>query len=108
MPDRHPFHYHPGFKLQESKKQDIKNPEIKEKQHLIKSLKTRLARRYKKLTKAKTTTNKDGSIRHNSAKETIKKTIGSVEAEVETAKKEKDKLPETIDVSGLEDYRSFK
>lgn len=106
--DRHPFHYHPGFKLQESKKQDIKNPEIKEKQHLIKSLKTRLARLYKKLTKAKTTTNKDGSIRHNSAKETIKKTIGSVEAEVETAKKEKDKLPETIDVSGLEDYRSFK
>ena len=106
--DRHPFHYHPGFKLTISKKQEIKNPEIKEKQSVIKTLKTRLARLYKKLTKAETTTNKDGSIRQNSAKENIKKTITSVEAEVETAKKETDKLPEVIDVSGLEDYRSFK
>lgn len=106
--DRHPFHYHPGFKLTTSKKQEIRNPEIKEKQGLIKSLKTRLSGLYKKLATAKTTTNKDGSIRHNSAKETIKKTICSVEAEVERTKKEKNKLPETIDVTGLEDYRTFK
>jgi hypothetical protein len=29
LKDRHPFHYHPGFKLVESERQDIANPEIK-------------------------------------------------------------------------------
>jgi len=33
--DRHPFHYHPGFKLKKSEKQEIKNPKIKEKEAVI-------------------------------------------------------------------------
>jgi hypothetical protein len=48
--DRHPFHYHPGFQLVESDRQDIANPEIKRQASLIAGIKNGLNTLYKKLT----------------------------------------------------------
>lgn len=108
LKDRHPFHYHPGFKLKNSENQEISNPEIKEKQASIKSLQKRLSRLYKKLSKAKDVVNKDGTSRQNSVKEKLKVEIAALESEFETIKQAKDELPEKVNVSGLEDYKSFK
>jgi len=51
--ERHPLHYHPGFKLNKSEKQDIKNPLVTEMEGLIKRVKKRLAKLYKGLSKNK-------------------------------------------------------
>ncbi len=108
LKDRHPFHYHPGFKLKNSENQEISNPEIKETQASIKSLQKRLSRLYKKLSKAKDVVNKDGTPRLNSLKEKLKIEITALEAEIEAMKQTKKKLPEKVNVSGLENYKSFK
>jgi hypothetical protein len=108
LKDRHPLHYHPGFKLVKSDQQMIANPEIKEKERITNKIKKGLNKIYRQLTKAKKVLNKDGSPRQNSVKERLKKTILYQEAKLETIKKEKRQLPEKVDVSTLEDYKSFK
>ncbi len=106
--ERHPLHYHPGFKMVESEKQDIANPVVKKKSSLIVHAKAKLNKLYKQLADAKEATNKDGSIRQNSAKERLKKNIAEQKEKIDTLQEEKKSLPERIDVSALEDYRSFK
>lgn len=106
--ERHPMHYQPGFKLAESKRQDIKNPEIKKKDTLLKSLKKRAAGLYRKLAGAKEAVNKNGEPRKNSAKHGIAKEIESIEGRVKEVSDEKKKLPERIDVSTLQNYKCFK
>jgi transposase len=106
--DRHPFHYHPGFKLKDSEKQEITNPEIKKTQAAINSLRKRLGSLYKKFSKAKDVFNKDGTSRQNCAKEKFKVEIAALEAEIATIRAAKNELPEKVNVSGLEDYKSFK
>ena len=106
--DRHPFHYHPGFKLENSEKQEISNPDIKKNQVLLNKLQSSLGRLFKKFSKAKDVFKKDGTIRQNSAKEKLKTKIVVLESEIETTRKAKNELPEKIDVSGLEDYKSIK
>ncbi len=106
--ERHPFHYHPGFKMVESKKQDISNPALKDKLSLISRAKAKLNKLYKQLANAKTATNKDGSVRQNSAKDRLKKNIAEQKEKIDTLLEERKSLPERVDVSLLEDYRSFK
>ncbi|MFV9646540.1 MAG: putative transposase, partial [Desulfobacterales bacterium] len=106
--DRHPFHYHPGFKLEESEKQEITNPDIKKKQGDINKLQRTLGRLFKKFSKAKDAVNKDGTPRQNSMKGKIKTEIAILEAELNTARETKKELPKKVDVSTLEDYKSFK
>ena len=106
--DRHPFHYHPGFGFKESEKQEITNPEIKKMHDIIKKLVTRLNKAYKKITKAKEKFNKNGTLRKNSSKERLKDEIAILESEIQTIRKEKNELPTKVDVSELEDYKSFK
>lgn len=106
--DRHPWHYHPGFKLVESDRQDIANPEIKNKDRLINEIKNALNKLYKKLSKAKTTMKKDGSPRQNSVRARLDSAIARQETTIATLKEEKKNLPERVDVSSLEDYRSIK
>ena len=108
LKDRHPLHYHPGFNLVKSDQQMIVNPEIKEKERIINKVKKGLNKIYRQLTKAKKVLNKDGAPRQNSVKERLKKTILDQETKLETIKKEKRQLPEKVDVSTLEDYKSFK
>jgi hypothetical protein len=106
--DRHPFHYHPGFKLTESSKQEIKNPKIKEKEGLIARIKKKLATLYKNMTKSKEILKKDGTPRKNSARERINAEINAMEADLKQIREEKKALPEKVDPSTLENYRSFK
>ena len=106
--ERHPLHYHPGFKLAESDRQEIKNPAVKQKQDQIKTIKKDLKKLYKKLSKAKEVLNKDGSPRENSVRERIKKDIDNYEAELDKLNGEKKALPEKVDPTTLEDYKSIK
>jgi len=105
--ERHPLHYHPGFKLIKSDNQEIKNPLIKEKDKLIKGYKTKVGKLYKKLANSKDVLNKDGSPRQNSVKERIKKEIQEHEYKLKILKQEKNEIPERINVSSLENYKSL-
>jgi hypothetical protein len=106
--DRHPLHYHPGFKMVESEKQDIANPEVKEKKKLISRAKKELTKLLKKLAKAKVVLNKDESTRKNSKREQLIRKVEDQEKEIERLQKEKKEMPDRIDVTTLEDYKSFK
>lgn len=106
--DRHPFHYHPGFKLKDSEKQEISNPDIKKAYKAIQSLQKKLNKLYKNNSKAKEALNKDGTFRQNSVREKVKVEIATLEAEIKTIRQEKDTLPEKVNVATLEDYTSFK
>ncbi|MCP4371764.1 MAG: hypothetical protein GY797_27145, partial [Deltaproteobacteria bacterium] len=106
--DRHPFHYHPGFKTRDSENQLIANPAIKSIEKKIKAVRKSLDKKHKKNSKAKPAFNKNGSIRDNSMKARLEAEIIKLEAKYEKLLTEKKTLPETVNVSDLEDYRSFK
>ena len=106
--ERHPLHYHPGFKLVESDRQEIKNPAVKQKADQIKRIKKELKKLYKKLSKAKEVLNKDGSPRENSVRKRIKNDIDNYEAELDKRNEEKKALAEKVDPTTLEDYKSIK
>lgn len=105
--DRHPFHYHPGFKVEVSEKQEIPNPDVKDLSCKINRLRKGLAILFQRLAKAKDIFNRDGQLRKNSAKEKLKEKIAVLESEIIADKQTKDELPEKIDVSNLENYKSF-
>ena len=106
--DRHPFHYHPGFKTVDSEKQLITNPAIKSINKEIKDVRKKLDKKHKENSKAKEALNKDGSIRENSLKVRLEAKITELEAEYTELLNKKKQLPEKMDVSTLENYRSFK
>jgi len=105
---RHPYHYHPGFGVAPSEKQDIANPEIKVFQKKIETLQKQLAHLYKKLTKTSPVFNRDGGERMNSLHRRLTQDIADNEEKLSVLKTKKSSLPERVDVAGLADYRSFK
>jgi hypothetical protein len=105
--NRHPFHYHPGFKLVKSDNQLITNPVIKEKETLIKELKKKLKKNYKKLAKSKQSLTKKGEPRKNSSKKKLEDSINKDEHDLKRLLLQKNQLPEKVDVSTLEDYKAF-
>lgn len=107
LKERHPYHYHPGFGLSESDKQDIANPAIKALDAQRQRLKTQLDRLYRQQAKSAPSTNKDGTPRANSKQARLATEIAAAEAELKRLKAERDQLPERVDVSTLSDYRSF-
>ena len=104
---RHPYHYHPGFGLSKSEKQDIANPQIKVLEKQITTIENKLAKNYKKHSKAKPSLKQDGSERMNSLHKRLTDAIAAEEALLKKLKDDKAKLPKRIDVSGLADYKSF-
>ena len=106
--DRHPLHYHPGFCLSESDKQEIEHPRRKEIATELKQIKTGLDRNYTQLGNTVPQTNKDGTTRTNSKHQRIKQQINEMETQQVQLRKEREQLPERIEVSQLQDYRSFK
>ncbi len=106
--NRHPLHYHPGFKLVDSERQEIPNPQIKDKDNLITRLRQGLDRLLRKLLKTPENNKRDGTPRRNSRRQRLLENIQRQEAEIEQLREEKKALPEKIDVSKLADYRSFK
>ena len=108
LQDKHPFHYIPGFKIVDSEKQIITNPAIKVLNNEIKTIRKQLDKTHKKNSKTKEVFNKDGSKRENSLKVRLESEINQLEAEYKELLKKKKELPEKVDVSTLEDYKSFK
>ena len=106
--DKHPFHYHPGFKTVDSDKQLIANPDIKSIEKKIKAVRKKLDKKHKKNSKTREVLNKDGSKRENSLKARLESGISRLEAELTKLLNEKKQLPEKVDISTLEDYNSFK
>ena len=104
---RHPYHYHPGFGLSKSEKQDIANPQIKVLEKQITTIEKKLAKHYKEHSKAKPSQKQDGSERMNSLHKRLTDAIAAEEALLKKLKDDKAKLPKRIDVSGLADYKSF-
>lgn len=107
LSDRHPLHYQPGFEFVESEKQEIANPEHKEKKGMLTRIKKELNKLYKKFSKSKEAYNKDGSVRQNSAHQRLKQEIQKQEAEIDQLSQEIKQLPEKIDISTLDDYNCF-
>ena len=108
LKDRHPLHYHPGFVVVKSDRQDIANPEIKAKGTHIEAIKSGLSKLYRKLSKAKEALNSAGVPRQNSTREKLKSTITENESTLSKLIEEKKGLEPRVDVSTLEDYKSFK
>lgn len=104
---RHPYHYHPGFGLSKSEKQDIANPQIKVLEKQITTIENKLAKHYYKHSKSKPSLKQDGSERMNSLHKRLTDAIAVEEALLKKLKDDKAKLPKRIDVSGLADYKSF-
>jgi hypothetical protein len=107
LAQRHPLDYQPGFKFEKSEKQDVANPERKEKQNLLKRLKKGLNKLFKKFSKTKEIRNKNGSVRKNSQHENLKHEIQKQEMEIKELEQELKQLPERVDASGLQDYKCF-
>ncbi len=108
LKERHPLHYQPGFRWVESGHQEIANPEIKTQQKIIGRLRKGLDKLYKKLAKAPERTNQDGTPRRNSQRQRLQQAVARQELELKDLQEEKSRLPEKVDVSTLENYRSFK
>lgn len=106
--NQHPLHYHPGFALVTSDHQEIDNPEIKKKQGMINRLKKALNKSYEKLVKAPQVLNKDGSPRQNNVRKRLNNSIQEQEKELVTLQEQKKQLPLKVNVSSLENYKSFK
>jgi len=81
------------LRLGVSDRQEIANPECKEKLTLIKQVKKGLNKLYKKLSKAKEVLNKDGTPRQNSQKERVGSAVKEQETKLESLKEEKRNLP---------------
>jgi len=104
---RHPYHYHPGFGLAESDKQDIANPQIKGLAQQIASTQGHLAKLYKQQAKTQPSFNRNGSERHNSRHRRLAAAIAVSETQLKQLQADKARLPERVNVAGLSDYRSF-
>jgi len=105
---RHPYNYQPGYLFRESDNQSIANPLIKDKQKLIKRLKTETNKLYKQMATAKESLTKEGTPRQNSIKERLKAEIRENELMIEKLLQEVKSLPERIELSSLDGNKSFK
>ena len=105
---RHPFHYRPGFSIDESEKQEITNPELKEIKKKIAHLKKESDRNAHKLAKHSPQFNKDGRRRRNSKYNKLEIEQRRIEEQLKSLILKKKDLPERIDLSSLENYKSYK
>ena len=106
--DRHPFHYHPGFKLTISKKQDVANPILKELKTFIVKMRKNITKLKVKLVDTKPVFNSDGSERKNSIYSNLKKKLSEEELILRKACEDAKKEPERVNTSDIEDYRELK
>ena len=108
LKDRHPYHYHPGFKLVKSERQDVANPILKELKALITKIKKKIMKLKSKLADIKPVFNKDGSERKKSAHANLKENISGKEISLGQALCDAKKEPERVNISDIENYREFK
>jgi len=106
--ERHPYHYHPGFALVESKNQEIANPILKKLKVIIKKTKQKIAKSKSKLADIKPSFKKDGSARKNSAHAKLKKEISEHELVLGQTQDKAKQESERVDISDIENYQKFK
>jgi hypothetical protein len=99
--ERHPFHYHPGFKLSKSDRQEITNPAIKVKQNEIDKIRKSLGRLYKKSVTAQARNKPEIQL------DKIQEEINQLQELERRYVEARDNLPDKIDVSTLQDYKTF-
>jgi hypothetical protein len=99
--ERHPFHYHPGFKLSKSDRQEITNPTIKVKQNEIDKIRKSLGRLYKKSVTAQARNKPEIQL------DKIQEEINQLQELERRYVEARDNLPDKIDVSTLQDYKTF-
>ncbi|RKX51360.1 MAG: hypothetical protein DRP50_08995 [Thermotoga sp.] len=104
LKDKHPFHYHPGFKLIKSEKQDVANPILKELKALVAKIKKHITWLKVKFIDTKPVFNKDGSERKNSIHVNLKMKISEEEVILKQTREDVKKEPERVNTSDLEDY----
>ena len=85
----------------------IQNPEIKRLEKEAREINKQINKKHKENSKAQEKLNKDGSRRENSKKARLEAEIKKLEERHKQLLEEKKELPEKVDVSNLEDYRSF-
>ena len=105
---RHPYNYQPGYLFHESENQSVANPLIKDKQNLIRQLKTETNKLYKKMGNSKEALTKEGTSRQNSIKGRLKTQILEKELMIEQLQQEVKSLPERIELSSLEGGKLFR
>ena len=108
LQERHPFHYRPGFSFSDSANQEIANPEVHETQQLIARAQHQLNKRCRALAHTREIVKKDGTPRKNSARQRLAKELQELEERVARLQEEKQRLPATINISSLADYKTFK
>jgi len=108
MKDRHPYHYHPGFKLIKSDKQDIANPILKDLKKVVITLKKNISSLKVKLFGIKPVFNKDGSERQNGRHANLIKKISEKGVILEQLRKDIKNEPARVNPSDIEDYREYK
>jgi len=105
--ERHPYHYLPGFDTQKSENLLIMNPEIKKIEKEAKEINKQINKKHKENSKAQENLNKDGSRRENSKKARLEAEIKELEERNKQLLEEMKEFSKQVDVSSLEDYRSF-
>ena len=108
LKDRHPYHYHPGFKLIKSEKQDVANPVLKEMKKAMASIKKKVTRLKVKLFDIKPMFNKDGSERQNSRHANVASEISEKEVILKQLREDIKNEPPRVTPSDIEDYREYK
>ena len=108
MGNRQPMSYRPGFKLVTSKNQTIANPRIKELEKEIKSKEKEYQKNCRVLVVKEKKINGSGQVRSNDMYTRLKAELANIKTEITGLKQKKSELPERVDVSGLENYDSFK
>jgi hypothetical protein len=106
--NRHPLHYQPGFKYNESTNQMIDNPEVKKIEKEIEKIKNELQKIYKAISHSEQKNTKKGEARKNDIYTQLKAEITEKEQQISKLQVEKKQHSERVDVSGLENYGSFK
>jgi len=108
MGNQQPMSYRPGFKLLTSNNQTIPNPEIKAIDKEIALKNKEYTRKCKKLSEKEKIENKHGQVRANDAYSKLKTEVIKLKTEKTELSRQKSQLSERLDISGLQDYKSFK
>lgn len=106
--DRHPLHYNPGLNKTDSEDQSVANPQLSKLKITMKALKAKIVGLSAKIGGTEKKFNKDRTERSNSAYSRLSAEISDNQKKLQECEAERKTLPDRVDVSQLEDYRSFK
>jgi hypothetical protein len=109
MGERCHMHYNPVFDPSEpSEKQDIVNPERKERERNLREIKKKIAKVERALGRLPCTTNKDGSLRKSKRRERFQKQLAELKEELAVALEALENCPERIELGAACPGKTFR